>query len=160
MFYNSLVKESNSCYFSNSNGAIQSQVLFTVEITAEEVQRTCYEASLLYNLQSPHVVSRNDLLKFLQNHPPTCMKDYARNPSAGPFPVPCQFYCVSPIPMTCRCASTESPCSHRPSAWFLSSALMGPSLTSFTRLRRLNCKSQSRPQELRNLQVCRVVLTA
>jgi serine/threonine protein kinase len=34
------------------------KVLFTAEITAEEIRRTCYEASLLHTLQatSPHVV--------------------------------------------------------------------------------------------------------
>jgi hypothetical protein len=36
--------------------AIFSKVLFTVEIIPEEVQRTCMEASLLHNLQSPNVV--------------------------------------------------------------------------------------------------------
>jgi hypothetical protein len=43
-----------SCIECSRHG--DAQVLFTVEITAEEVQRTCYEASLLYSLQSLHVV--------------------------------------------------------------------------------------------------------
>jgi len=35
---------------------VAAKVLFTVEITPEEIQRTCLEASLLYSLQSPFVV--------------------------------------------------------------------------------------------------------
>jgi len=35
---------------------VAAKVLFTVEITPEEIQRTCLEASLLYSLQSPFIV--------------------------------------------------------------------------------------------------------